>query len=97
MAKIVKVIVNWLAFKAVVLPDTHKYITVARFEEDKDTWEKEAWSVFLEFSVTPAKQGNPSHGTAKFLMENAPVERLRRGRKFEMYEGRSKVAEVEIL
>ena len=95
--KIVEVIVTWLASKAAVLPHGHQYITVAKFEEDKDTWEKEAWSIVLEFSEIPAKQGNPSRGTARFLVENAPIERLVSGKKFEMYEGKTKVAEVEIV
>lgn len=97
MMKIVEVLVTWLASKAVALPHCHQYITVAKFEEDKDTWEKEAWSIVLEFSESPAKQGNPSRGTARFLVEDAPVERLVSGKRFEMYEGRTKVAEVEIM
>lgn len=95
--QIVEVLVTWLASKVAKLPQGHQYITVAKFEEDKDTWEQEAWSIVLEFSEPPSKQGSPSHGTARFLVENAPTERLVTGKKFGMYEGRAKVAEVEIL
>ncbi len=97
MGRIVDVLVTWVASKAVMLPDTFRYITVAKFEEDEGTWEKEAWSVVLEFTESPAKQGNPSRGKARFLVETAPEERLVSGKIFEMYEGRGKVAEVEIL
>jgi len=93
----VEVLVTWIGSKAVALPSALQYITVAKFEEDKDTWDKEAWSVVLEFESSPAKQGNPSRGIARFLAENAPVERLKNGKNFEMYEGRTKVAEVLIL
>ncbi|MEQ1561066.1 MAG: hypothetical protein ABL933_19310 [Methyloglobulus sp.] len=95
--KIVDVKVTWLASKAVALPHCHQYITVAKFQEDKEFWEKEAWSIVLEFNTSPAKQGNPCLGTARFLVENAPVERLIRGKKFEMHEGKTKVAEIEII
>jgi hypothetical protein len=97
MKKIVEVLVTWLTIKAVALPQGNQYTSVAKFEEDKDTWEQEAWSIVLEFDNTPAKQGNPSRGTAKFLVENGPIERLVIGNRFEMYEGKVIVAEVEIL
>lgn len=95
--KTVEVLVAWLASKIAALPHSHQYIAVAKFDEDKDTWEKEAWSIVLEFTESPAHQGNPSRGTARFLVENAPIERLISGKKFGMYEGRTKVAEVEII
>lgn len=95
--KIVEVLVTWFASKFAYLPQGNRYITVAKFQEDTDTWEQEAWSIILEFIEPPIKQGNPSKGTARFLVENAPIERLAIGNKFEMYEGREKVAEVEII
>jgi hypothetical protein len=97
MKKKVEVIVTWLNEKALHLPSGLQYITVAKFESDIDTWEKEAWSIVLEFQEAPIKQGNPSKGTAHFLAENAPLERLGSGLLFEMYEGRVKIAEVKIL
>jgi hypothetical protein len=97
MADVVDVVVTWVGSKAMRLPDTFCFITVAKFEEDQNDWEKEAWSVVLEFTESPDKQGNPSSGKARFLVETAPEGRLVRGRVFGMYEGREKVAEVEIL
>lgn len=97
MAKIVKVLATWLGARTTLLPNTFQYFAIAKFEEDKDSWEADAWSVVLEFSEPPAKQGNPSIGTARFLVDNAPEERLINGKTFEMYEGRMKVAEVKIL
>ena len=97
MMKSVDVLVVWYASKVTALPQGHQYITIAKFEDDKDTWEQEAWSIVIEFSKPPAKQGNPSRGTARFLVENAPIERLGIGKRFEMYEGKEKVAEVQIL
>ncbi len=97
MCMIVEVLVTWLESKAIILPDTLRYSTAAKFEEDEETWEKEAWSIVLEFTEPPAKQGNPSRGKARFLVENAPEDRLVSGKIFEMYEGMKKVAEVTIL
>lgn len=94
---VAKVSVLWVGQKKTRLPNTLRYVTVAKFEEDKDTWDKEAWSIELDFVVSPAQQGNPSRGTARFLMENGPVERLTKGKRFEMYEGKTKVAEIEII
>jgi hypothetical protein len=93
----VDVLVTWMAYKAANLPLCSQYITVAKFEEDEGTWNKEAWSIVLDFDEPPALQGNPSRGKARFLIENAPVERLVTGRKFGMYEGVTKTAEIEIL
>lgn len=95
--KVVDVSVTWVGQKNSNPPNTVRYVTVAKFEEDKDTWEKEAWSIVLDFIDPPAQQGNPSLGTARFLMANGPVERLTKGKKFEMYEGKAKVAEIQIL
>ncbi len=97
MIKIVNVTVTWLASKAINIPNTLQYITVAKFDEDKHTWEKEAWSIVLEFTKSPKEQGNPSKGTARFLVDNSPLDRLATGTAFEMYEGKMKVAEVTIL
>jgi hypothetical protein len=95
--KKIDVLVTWFASKVENLPKGNRYITVAKFEEDRDTWEKEAWSIILEFIQPPINQGNPSKGMARFLVEDAPTDRLITGKKFEMYEGREKVAEVEII
>ena len=92
------VLVTWTGEKANNLPNIKRYITVAKFEEDKTSWENEAWSIVLEFENSPNQQGNPSKASAKFLMEDAPVERLKKINSiFELYEGRTKTAEVKII
>lgn len=95
MNKVVKVIVTWVNRKLSNLPKGLQYITVAKFKEDN--WKLEAWSVVIEFEEAPTKQGNPSKGMAKFLVDNAPHERLKSGETFELYEGKEQVALVTIL
>ena len=79
------------------LPAGKKYATISRFQEDTGAWLQEAWSIVLEFDEPPATQGNPSMARARFLAEQAPVDRLKPGRAFELYEGDKKVAMVEIV
>lgn len=78
------------------LPDGLRYVTIGRFPEEGPLWPDGAWSVVLDFSVPPSKQGNPSLGAASFLMESAPSELLRAGQRFALYEGLRKVADVDI-
>jgi hypothetical protein len=79
------------------LPTGKKYSTIARFPGDTGTWLQEAWSIVLEFDEPPSAQGNPSMAKARFLAGKAPVDRLKPGRAFELYEGKKKVAMVEIV
>ncbi len=79
------------------LPAGKHYATVSRFQEDAESWLREAWSIVLEFDVPPVDQGNPSMAKARFLVEPAPIDRLQPGRAFELYEGAKKVAIVEII
>jgi hypothetical protein len=79
------------------LPTGKRYATIARFPEDTGTWLQEAWSIVLEFDDPPAAQGNPSMAKARFLAGQAPVDRLKPGRAFGLYEGKKKVAMVEIV
>lgn len=79
------------------LPTGKRYATISRFHEDAGTWWQEAWSIVLEFDEPPADQGNPSMARARFLVEKAPVDRLKPGRVFELYEGKRKVATVEVV
>ena len=89
--KILPVCVKWQSKRATSLPEGKQYITVAKFNEDLH-WEKNAWSVVLEFTVSPKLQGNPSLGSVRFLMESAPHDRLTKGCQFELYEGKDLVA-----
>jgi hypothetical protein len=79
------------------LPQGKKYSTISKFEEDSQTWFKSAWSIVLEFEVPPSQQGNPSFGRARFLSPDAPIERLKVGKEFELYEGNRRTAIVKIL
>lgn len=79
------------------LPSVSRYMDIARFAEDGPEWPDGAWTVVLEFPVPPSVQGNPSHGTVHFLMEDAPNEILRPGNAFELYRGLTRVATVEVL
>ena len=79
------------------LPTGNQYATVSRFIEDADAWLQEAWSTVLEFDEPPSVQGNPSIARARFLAEQAPADRLKPGHAFELYEGKKKVAMVNII
>ncbi len=50
-----------------------------------------------EFDEPPVTQGNPSMARARFLAEKAPIDRLKPGHTLELYEGKKKVAMVEII
>jgi hypothetical protein len=78
------------------LPTGKQYSTISRFIEDADAWLQEAWSIVLAFDEPPAVQGNPSIARARFLGEQAPVDRLKPGHACELYEGKKKVAMVKI-
>ena len=79
------------------LPTGKQYGTISRFTVDAGTWLQEAWSIVLEFDEPPSVQGNPSIARARFLVEKAPVDRLKPGHTFELYEGKKKVAMVKII
>ena len=92
--------VNWLLPEdggRSALPTGHRYVTVSRFPEDGPEWPDGAWSVEVVFDRPPSEQGNPSVGTASFLVDAAPQKRLRPGSTFELYEGLKKVATVDLV
>ena len=94
-----KVRVHWVPADQggrTTLPTGNTYSTVARFPEDTH-WPEEAWSIVLESVPSPAEQGSPSIGKVRFLVDEAPQERLRIGRSFDLYEGARRVATVEVL
>lgn len=74
-----------------------RYATIARFPEDGPEWPDGAWTVVIDFDGPPSEQGNPSFGTARFLMEDGPAQRLRPGRTFQLHEGLRQVATVRVL
>ena len=77
-------------------PPGPRYSTVARFEEEKDKWLKEAWSLVLEFSDSP-DESLCVVADVSFLSPDGPVKLLRPGSIFELFEGRRLVARGEVL
>ncbi|HYG09038.1 MAG TPA: hypothetical protein VD835_03585 [Pyrinomonadaceae bacterium] len=99
MNKVVKAKVSWVPAEAggrMSPPPGPRYITVARFEDDKDSYPKEAWSLVLEFSGLPDNSLNVI-ADVRFLVEDAPVQLLHQGSIFELYEGYRLVARGEVL
>jgi hypothetical protein len=99
MNKVVKAEVNWVPIEAggrKSPPPGPRYITVARFEDDKDKYPKEAWSLVLEFSDLP-NDSLSVVADVRFLAEDAPVQLLHKGSMFELYEGHKLVATGKVL
>ena len=72
-------------------PTGEQYITVARFDDPAGDWSTDAWSVVLSFA------GSSEEAEVRFLAPEAPPHLLRAGVRFELYEGRKKVAEVNVI
>jgi hypothetical protein len=81
------------------LPTSLRYVGVSRFPEDGDAWPDGAWSIELRFHQPPAESGNNdiTEARVRFLFDEAPQERLRRGVTFSLHEGLQKVANIEVL
>ena len=77
-------------------PRGPQYLTVARFEEAKDTWLKEAWSLVLEFD-SPPDDALCMIADVKFLSPDGPMKLLHVGSTFDLFEGRRLVARGEVL
>jgi len=100
MSKSVLAKVHWIPAEEggrTFLPTGKQYATISRFTEDASAWLQEAWSIVLEFDEPPSVQENPSIARVRFLVEQAPVDRLKPGHAFELYEGNKKVAMVHII
>ena len=80
-------------------PSSLRYLGVSRFVEDGKEWPDGAWSVELTFSQPPSEHDpdEPSRARVQFLFDDAPQERLHTAARFGLYEGRTQVAEVEVL
>lgn len=82
------------------LPPTLRYLALSRFPEEGPTWPDGAWTIEVIFAEPPPEQsvmGDESVGMVRFLFPGAPHERLRSGACFSLYEGPTKVAEVDVL
>jgi hypothetical protein len=78
-------------------PPGPKYSTVARFEALADRWPREAWSVVL-YIIAPADAEGIMLVEIEMLAGNdAPKELLSPGSRFELFEGRKRVATGEVL
>jgi len=77
-------------------PSGSQYITVARFDDEKDKWPDEAWSLVLEFDTLPDASLS-SIATVTFLVEDAPHHLLHVGSRFELFEGHKCVADGEVI
>jgi hypothetical protein len=72
------------------------YSTVARFEAIADRWPSEAWSVVLDLSqVVPGEYDVVV--PVRALMFEATDTLLVPGAKFDLFEGRRRVAAAEVL
>ena len=96
MNRPVKVRVEWAERKMARLPISTTYSTVAKFQEDTIAWPSDAWSVVLEFQPENARS-RVFEATARFLVPNAPWDRLTTGCVFDLYEGTQKTATVTVV
>lgn len=72
------------------------YSTVVRLLGDDPPWEAgAAWSVVIDFDNEDSAAA-PTHGTLRFLSENAPQDVLRPGITLQLYEGPRMTAEAVI-
>lgn len=77
-------------------PPGPRYSTVARFEEIKDKWPQEAWSVVLEFTGPP-DESLCMVAYVSLLNPAGPTNLLHPGSIFELFEGHRLVARGEVL
>jgi hypothetical protein len=77
-------------------PPGPRYSTVARFEEEKNKWPDEAWSLVIEFN-DPPDESLCVIADVSLLNPDGPIRLLHPGSVFELYEGRRLVARGEVL
>ncbi len=77
-------------------PPGPRYSTPARFEEEKDKWPHEAWSLVIEFS-SPPDEWLCVIANVSFLNPDGPTRLLHPGSVFELFEGHRLVARGEML
>ena len=72
--------------------------TVARFEQLREVWPSEAWSLVLDFVSDLDRETCSILCCVRFLVpENAPSNILVKGARFELFEGHSCVADGVVL
>ncbi len=93
----VKARLTWIpATRAELFTVGSSYTTVVRFEDEKDKYPAEAWSLVVKFDSLPDDTGT-TLTSVQFLVQEAPTYLLHPGSKFELYEGRQLVASGEII
>jgi hypothetical protein len=79
-------------------PHGLRYVGIARFDSDGPEWPEGAFSVVCEFDVPPSERdSDSSEARVRFVLPDAPGERLSPGTRFQLYEGSMSVAVVEVL
>lgn len=73
-----------------------RYVTVARFEQERDNWPEEAWSLVVDFNEPPMRS-RCVMANVHFLVPDAPQYLLDVGDKFELFEGRKCVTKGEVI
>jgi hypothetical protein len=77
-------------------PPGPRYSTAARFEEEKEKWPHEAWSLVLEFNSCP-DESLCIIADVRFLNPEGPTRLLHSGSVFDLFEGHRLVARGEVL
>ena len=73
-------------------PPGGTWYATTRFPSDSNTW-----SLVFELTASVASLDGPeSSGHVRFLVDNAPVDRLHQGSTFEVFEGPHKVGEASL-
>ena len=73
------------------LPTGATYSTAARFEGEGESWLNKTWSLVVEFVEPP--NWNSHRVRICFLAEDAPMDLISSGRRFELMEGIQCVAD----
>ena len=77
-------------------PTGPRYSAPARFDAARDAWPHEAWSVVLDLISRPPGSTDWL-AEVRFLFEEAPQELITAGARFELYEGKKRVAVGTVL
>lgn len=73
-------------------PRGERFATPARFEQQGEDWDKNAWNVVVT-SSEPVASDSTQRVRVRFLMDEAPHDWLMSGARFELYEGSLLLAE----
>lgn len=73
-----------------------RYVTVVRFDEEKDNLLDEAWSLVLDFCEPPDESLRMT-ADVRFLVQEAPLHLFHSGSTFELLEGAKVVAKGKVL